>query len=228
MTEQEWLEAGPWEHVIVFSNELLDAFPVHKLQIIQGVPYEIFVGWDMEKECFYEKRLPIKQEHLMSFMNGLGAELQEGQQLEVNLEAAAWIRRIGNSIGAGQLITIDYGDLAEELYAAHRMKGTLMCYRKHAAEDNPYAEPGNQDITAHINFSQLIHEGKAVGLQEVQFITQKQFLVDNGLLQKLQDTASTDPFSPAAKRNRAVRQLLLSDQMSELFKVLIQKKGELP
>ncbi|MCR8634987.1 class I SAM-dependent methyltransferase [Paenibacillus radicis (ex Xue et al. 2023)] len=228
MTEQEWLGLGPWDHVIVFSNELLDAFPVHRVRVLQGKPYELYVEWDEEKGCFRDKLLPLSEGPVLDYISNQGVELQEGQQLEVNLEAIAWIHRIGHSIRQGQLVTIDYGDRSDEIYAAHRMNGTLISYRKHMAQDNPYMYPGEQDITSHVNFSSLINAGTAAGLKQVQFITQKQFLVENGLLQKLQDTASPDPFSPEARRNRAVRQLLLSDQMSELFKVLIQKKGELP
>ncbi|NOU95425.1 SAM-dependent methyltransferase [Paenibacillus sp. LMG 31456] len=228
MNEQEWLIAAPRDNVIVFSNELLDAFPVHRVQIVKGQLYEIYVEWDDREGGFRDKLFLLAAGPVLDYINSQGVEMQDGQLLEVNLEATAWIHRIGHSIGRGQLVTIDYGDRSEELYAPYRMNGTLMTYRKHVAEDNPYTHPGEQDITSHVNFSCLIKEGAAVGLKQEQFITQKQFLVENGLLQKLQDTASPDPFSAAARRNRAVRQLLLSDQMSELFKVLIQKKGELP
>lgn len=125
-----------------------------------------------------------------------------------------------------ELITIDYGDVREELYAPHRMNGTFLCYRKHQAYDLPLLYPGEQDMTSHVNFSTLIDAGRECGLNQFQLMTQKQFLVENGLLNRLQPHDAADPFSPAAKRNRAIRQLLISDQMSELFKVLIQKKGE--
>jgi SAM-dependent MidA family methyltransferase len=228
ITEREWLAAGLWEDTLIYSNELMDAFPVHRVKIHNGQLSEIYVERDESGGGFAEKLVPLQDGPLRDYMGGLGLELLEGQQLEVNLEAAAWIRRIGAAIRHGQIVTIDYGDRAEELAAPHRMRGTLMCYRRHLAEDNPYAEPGGQDITSHVNFSDLIRAGQAVGLEAAAYITQKQFLVDNGLLQKLQDTDSPDPFSPVARRNRAIRQLLLSDQMSELFKVLIQKKGERP
>ncbi|TDF96813.1 SAM-dependent methyltransferase [Paenibacillus piri] len=230
-TGRQWLEEGPWNRVIVFSNELIDAFPVHRVQIKDGQPYEIFTEWDEAGGHFREKLLPLKDGSLAAALEELRRQrikLAEGQRLELNLAASAWIRQIAGAIRSGQLVTIDYGDRAEELYAPHRMQGTLMCYRNHLANDNPYADPGHQDITSHVDFSGLIRDGGAAGLRLAHYMTQKQFLVENGLLQKLQDTASQDPFSPAARRNRAVRQLLLSDQMSELFKVLIQKKDELP
>jgi SAM-dependent MidA family methyltransferase len=227
MTEREWLADGPWEHTIIFSNEFLDAFPVHRVQILQGQPNEAWVGWNETEACFEEKWIPLESDSpLTKYIHNSNVKLLETQQLEVNIAASEWIHRVGQALHSGQLLTIDYGDFAAEIYAAHRMSGTLMCYRNHTAADQPYIHPGEQDITAHVNFSALIDVGKEVGLNDHRLWTQKQFLVDNGLLDKLQDTLSTDPFSPAARRNRAVRQLLLSDQMSELFKVLIQKKDE--
>jgi SAM-dependent MidA family methyltransferase len=228
MTEEEWLAGGVRDNIIVFSNELIDAFPVHRIRINEGKPCEGYVQWDEEDDALQDKWVPLSEKSpLGDYINELSVPLREGQLLEVSLEAAAWLRRIGASIRNGQIVTIDYGDREEEVYAAHRMNGTLMCYRQHRAEDNPYAEPGGQDITSHVNFTALIREGLESGFREYSLVTQKQFLVDNGILDKLQDNYSTDPFSPAAKRNRAIRQLLWSDQMSELFKVLLLKKGEL-
>jgi SAM-dependent MidA family methyltransferase len=227
MDEREWLSCGPWPDTIVCSNELIDAFPVHRIQMVGNEPMEIKVEWDEEKACFREKRFTIQEDNpLRAYIRQLNVPLYHHQRLEVNLEAMQWIKRVGQAIRNGQLITIDYGACAEELVAEYRMNGTLMCYRNHTAADNPYFSPGVQDITAHVNFSALAQAGLEVGLDSQTLLTQKQFLVGNGLLDKLQNTNSTDPFTSAARRNRAVRQLLLSDQMSELFKVLIQTKGE--
>jgi SAM-dependent MidA family methyltransferase len=100
-----------------------------------------------------------------------------------------------------------------------------MCYYRHTATDNPLERPGEQDITAHINFSALQELGANARLRHQSLQTQKQFLIENGLLDKLQETIHIrDPFHPAVKRNRFIRQILISDQMSELFKVLIQSK----
>jgi SAM-dependent MidA family methyltransferase len=122
------------------------------------------------------------------------------------------------------IITIDYGDRSGELYAEHRMNGTLLCYRDHRAYDDPYAFPGEQDITSHVNFDACIRTGEQTGITDWTYKSQKQFLVDAGILDRLANTATLDPFSQAARNNRMIRQLLLSDGMSELFKVLVQYK----
>lgn len=230
MTEAEWEACGPWQRTIVFSNEFHDALPVHQVQIKQGQAQEIGVAWDESEEQFKEVLLPVQPESALdTYIRGLEAEVRllDNQRFEVNMGAPAWISRVGRNLDSGQIVAIDYGDCAREIYGEHRMNGTLMCYRHHVAADDPYTAPGEQDMTAHVNFTALIRAGLEVGMHAEKLMTQKQFLVENGLLNKLQDSYSTDPFSPIARRNRAVRQLLLSDQMSELFKVLILKKGEL-
>ncbi|UQZ87033.1 hypothetical protein SK3146_06326 [Paenibacillus konkukensis] len=224
MTEQEWLNGAPWNGAFIISNELVDAMPVHRIQALQGRLMELYVEWDEGRDRFAEKPLREAEKPVADYLAAQGAVLREGQLAEVNLDGSRWIAEAGSALGSGQIITIDYGDAAEELYAPHRMKGTFLCYRRHAASDDPYAAPGETDMTAHVNFTALIEAGERSGLRLKEYKTQKQFLVDNGILHKLQNTLNPDPFSPEAKRNRAIRQLLLSDQMSELFKVLVQEK----
>ncbi|MBE1443242.1 class I SAM-dependent methyltransferase [Paenibacillus sp. OAS669] len=228
LSEAEWIEGGPWTDTIVLSNELPDAFAVHRMEFRNGEPHEIYVEWDEPSSAFRERLMRLEDPALLRVIERQQITFLEGQRWEINSGAAAWMRSIGSSLGSGQVITVDYGDETRELIAPHRMNGTFICYRSHRASDDPYAYPGEQDMTSHVDFTALAEAGETVGLRVQSYMTQKQFLVENGILDLLQDHASTDPFSPVARRNRAIRQLLLSDQMSELFKVLIQKKGELP
>jgi SAM-dependent MidA family methyltransferase len=221
---EEWGRERIGEPVIVFSNELLDAFPVHRLMRKDGILHEIYVGWNEETESFEEKRVPLRGGPVSDWIETQGIRLLEGQIIEANLEAGDWIKSIGEAIQEGMLMTVDYGDVADELYAPHRMAGTLMCYRKHQAASDPYAYPGEQDMTAHVDFTACIRAGCEAGFDEWSLRTQKQFLIEEGVLELLVAHDGSDPFSASARRNRAIRQLLLSDQMSELFKVLVQTK----
>ncbi len=223
-TADQWFAEGPWQGAIVFSNELLDAFPVHRVRYIGGVLYEIHITWDEAEGAFREVLHKCEEGPLKRYFEREGVTLREGQTAEVNLACEQWIERIGRRMENGWLITIDYGDTAEEIYADHRMNGTLMCYSRHTAHDNPYVNIGEQDITAHINFSACVRAGKEAGFTQWSLMTQKQFLLEAGILGKLQNYFGADPFHPIARKNRAIRQLLLSDRMSELFKVLVQKK----
>ncbi len=223
-TPEQWKAEGKRSHTFIFSNELLDAFPVHRVRYKAGQLHELFVGWDESKQIFYECEFICEALQLLDYIKRERIVLQEGQTAEINLDADHWIYEIANWLEAGDLLTIDYGDIASEIYSIHRMHGTLLCYKDHQAYDNPYIHAGMQDITAHVNFSACIHSGISGGIVDWKLQTQKEFLVQSGILELLQNDASRDPFNPTARRNRAIRQLLLGDQMSELFKVLQQTK----
>jgi SAM-dependent MidA family methyltransferase len=223
-TGAAWLAESATDNTFVFSNELLDAFAVHRVVIREKRLHEIWVT--EENGLLAETYIPLPADcELAAYAARYYPDLLEGQIAEINLQAVDWLRRVLQRIASGLVFTVDYGDVAAELASPHRMNGTLLCYYRHMAADNPYERPGEQDMTAHVNFSAMLDAGEAARVSEQTLQTQLQFLTDNGLLQKLQETLHIrDPFHPAVKRNRMIRQLLLSDGMSELFKVLIQIK----
>lgn len=225
MSSEEWFTQGNRVGTIIYSNELLDAFPVHRILYKKTRYYELYVEWNEKNKHFEEKPFLITEGPLLQYLDEEGITLVEGQKAEINLQAGKWVERVGKWLKEGILVTIDYGDQAEEIYAAHRLNGTLMCYRNHQAYDNPYIHVGEQDITAHVNFSSCIRSGLNAGFKEWSLVDQKTFLIQAGVMDKLQNHEVSDPFHPTAKKNRAIRQILLSDQMSELFKVLVQKKS---
>lgn len=227
---EDWLsQAELPRHAIVFSNELLDAFPVHL--IVRGKQHafeEIHVGWDEARGQFIEQSHPLPADSPLLAMIDESPQLYKlptGTRAEINPDALVWIDRIARIMQTGMLITIDYGELEELLYTTLRPKGTLMCYYRHQAHDNPYVHLGEQDITAHVNFSACMRTGEKAGMTTVSYETQRQFLLRNGILERLQAHTETDPFHPAVRRNRAIQQLLLGDRMGEVFKVLIQTKS---
>jgi SAM-dependent MidA family methyltransferase len=220
-----WWNNPPLQHGIVFSNELLDAFPVHLVEKSNGQYHEVHVAYNRTSDQFVGVLQPIREDgELAAYMTQYRINGAEGHRTEINLAADSWLRKMASKLESGMLITIDYGDVASEIYAEHRHQGTLMCYHQHLAHDNPYVHIGQQDITSHINFSSCIHTGLESGFTSHSYQTQRQFLIDQGILGKLQNHESNDPFHPVVKHNRAIRQLLLGDTMSELFKVLIQYK----
>ena len=185
---------------------------------------EIYVAWNEQAGQFQEVLQEMKHPEIMAYLQDNDIHLLEQQIAEVNIDAGIWMEKVGNAIQNGHIITIDYGHDADELYREHRMLGTLMCYKQHKAHDNPYIHIGEQDMTTHVNFSDCIRAGVKAGFHTWTLRTQKDFLIDAGILHELRDHQAADPFSPTAKRNRAIRQLLISDQMSELFKVLTLSK----
>ncbi|AZN40510.1 class I SAM-dependent methyltransferase [Paenibacillus albus] len=218
---------GKGEFTIVVANELLDAFPIHRVQQKHGRLWELGVttaATVQNGEAFEYVLLPLTDAKISAVLERDGIQLREGQTTEINLAAEQWIAQMSELIADGALLLVDYGHEAAELTAPHRMHGTMLCYKDHVAYDRPFLAPGEQDITAHVNFTACRAAAEASGWHVHYYNTQKQFLIDHGLLGDLASHDGTNPFSEAARRNRAIRQLLLSDGMSESFKVLLLRK----
>jgi len=216
--EAEWEATNrPERPAIVLANELLDAFPVHRLVMKSGELKEWGVACSGGR--FHPCLMDVSDPRLKEWLHEEGIRLENDQTVEVNLDGAAWASTLATRFERAMLVFIDYGDETDELTGSHRMDGTLLCYRDHRAHNDPYAWPGEQDLTAHVNFSHIRRSVVRQGGEEIWYGSQKRFLVEAGIMEQLTAHGHTDPFHPAARRNRAIRQLLLSDGMSELFKV---------
>ncbi len=129
-------------------------------------------------------------------------------------------------LACGFLLTIDYGYLARELYSAARPAGTLLAYRGHRVSDDLLACPGDQDLTAHVNFTALIEHGRTLGLLPCGYTTQTKFLLALGKANEFADLYAPD--ASEAQRYKArlqLKQLIYPEGMGETFKVLVQAKG---
>jgi SAM-dependent MidA family methyltransferase len=194
----------------IFSNEFFDALPVHRVVWRDGILKEIYVTENFEE---------IEGE----LQPSVGAvkyrpPLQEGHTTEINLEACEWIRRIARSLDRGYHVAIDYGYLRDDFYA--QPHGTLMCYWRHQAVENPYIRIGEQDITAHVNFSDLMDEPS---LETVLFTTQKDYLIGLSILTEMEKLATRGD-AVSMQRLLRMKKLILPGSMGERFKVLVQAK----
>ena len=208
-------------YVLGWANELFDAFPCRRFRRGSQTLEEMYVGWDSGMP--YAIWVEVDPACAMSLAS-VWETLQPYQQFERIVGLEEWFRQLEELIHIDSLMIIDYGAEQEELLAPHRMNGTFICYHNHQAADEPFLYPGEQDMTAHVDFTQVRQLACASGFTNVRVVSQKQFLLEAGLLDRIQAHAVLDPFHPVVKRNRAIRQLLLSDQMSELFKVCIAHK----
>lgn len=222
-TISEAKEQIPQLHGVFFSNELPDAFPVHILCFQGGEWKEVYVTLD-EKGEFTEKLLLATPE-MVTYCIEHNIPKEEGYRTEINLNSIRWMEDVSSWMEEGTCITIDYGYTTEEYYAPWRNRGTLMCYRNHQAQENPYIMVGEQDITAHINFTDLMETGEKNGLMPLHFLNQGEFLIQSGILEELQSHNARDPFNnKTARKNRAIRQLVMDGEMGRVFKVLVQEK----
>lgn len=143
-SEQEWMDEEPQAHMFIIANELLDAFPVHRIRYMNGVFQESYVTWQEHDRIFSEIWLPIKSKPLLDTVDRIKVQWREGQIGELNIASETWIARVSKRMASGSCLVIDYGDVEEEVFAAHRQLGTLMCYRKHQAHENPWIYQGNR------------------------------------------------------------------------------------
>lgn len=208
---------------LILANELLDAFPFRRIRRESGKLWEIGAAWDERDGRLRDALMPLDGASL-DRLEAEGYRPAEGQEFEWGTDALEWLERMLGAQRGGRMLLIDYGDEQDELLAPHRMKGTMRCYRRHIVHDDPYLCPGEQDITAHVNFTAVRRMAERRGWRTGWYGTQKRFLLECGALELLAEHAGTDPFSPAARRNRAVRQLMLGDAMGELFKVIVLER----
>jgi SAM-dependent MidA family methyltransferase len=206
------------------SNELVDAFPVHRVVVRGGRLWEVYVG--ARRGNFVDVPGELSTPEIGEYFRGRGIELREGQEAEVNLQAREWMAGVGRRLARGFVLTIDYGSRAEELYAPERSSGTLMCYHGHRASADPYERVGEQDITAHVDFSHLIREGEAAGLAFTGLVPQYRFLIGLGLLGAMEEAANGMSEIEGLKMRLSLKHLIEPGMgMGEMFKVLVQHKG---
>jgi SAM-dependent MidA family methyltransferase len=209
---------------VLFGNELLDAFPVRRL------------GWDAKEKNWFEwgvtlagekfgwTKISIPQSVLPSSIlhlpPSLLAVLPDNYTIELSPAAESWWRAAAGIFARGKLLAIDYGFTAEEQFSPARVNGTLRAYHRHRVSDDLLAQPGEQDLTAHVNFTAIQKAGEEAGLQTETFCTQPQFLtriLSRAVKEK--SFASLD-----AKQVRQFQTLTHPEHLGRAFRVLVQSR----
>lgn len=201
---------------LFFSNELVDAFPVHRIAVIEGTPQEMFVDWRDDR--FTEVYRPLSEE-LATYLQASAVTFAEGYRTEINLDAIRWMKGVAQAMTRGLVVTIDYGHTSEDLYGPDRKSGTFLCYYRQTTTEDAFDRVGEQDMTAHVDFTALARVGQAAGLDVTGFTNQMSFLIGLGAEQVLE---SLQPESPEFF---AAIHLLRPDGMGRTFKVLVQHRN---
>jgi SAM-dependent MidA family methyltransferase len=219
---------------IIFSNELLDALPVHRL------------GWDAKARAWFEwgvtfqagrfvwSRIPDRgpgcsheeasaacslSHFQLPTTIGLLETLPDGFTTELCPAAEQWWRRAAMALGCGKLIAIDYGLTVEEFFVPERKDGTVRSYHRHRSSGDVLANPGEQDITAHVNFTAIRDIGESAGLKTEAFLTQAQFLT--GIAARTwKDEGLFGKWTP--ERIRQFQTLTHPEHLGRSFRVLVQ------
>jgi SAM-dependent MidA family methyltransferase len=204
--------------LIVFANEFFDAIPVE----ILSARGKLHIA--LENNRLRETWLPPLAEEL-EFLDRYGVHPQGNQRIEVPIRAQSWMLEIAHSIARGLVITIDYGYTRDQQLAG-RHRGTLMAYRRHSISNDPYEAPGEQDITAHVDFTALAAACEHSGMRCERLLTQSQFLMGIGERNQFAD-AFEDCRVPQERAKVALqlKHLITPDGMGENFKVLIASRA---
>jgi SAM-dependent MidA family methyltransferase len=213
----------------IVANELLDALPTHVVAMTGAGLREAFV--DLQGDRLVERLREPSTQEIAHYLARAGAELQPGWRAEVNLEAVAWTGAAARRLTRGFLLVIDYGHEAARLYAAS--SGTLTTFRRHTAsiaghpDAGPVAaclaDPGNCDITAHVDLTAITQAAEAEGLTTLGRLDQTYFLLGLGLT----DVADGDqpPVLSDRRRGLAFKTLMLPGGLGSTHKVLVFGKG---
>jgi SAM-dependent MidA family methyltransferase len=210
-----WLDRLPDAPMrgVVLANEVLDALPVQRFVVRSGHARELGVaikekgfGWQESAERLVDADVPVAE---------LG--LADGYISEVCSRVDPWIAGVSQCLAQGALLLFDYGLPRAHYYHPQRAEGTLRCYFKQRAHDNPFINIGVQDITAWVDFTRVADAALAVGMDVAGFATQAAFLLGNGIEAMMMEV---DDVATRARLASQARRLLMPGEMGESFKVL--------
>ena len=227
-----WLNGLPPSFTgVVIGNEVLDAMPAHVVRRAHGSVAEMGVermaggfGWAPRPASAELAGLARANFPDGGSSSGRGSSSESGYQSEFQPGAWGFIRSLGRALERGVALFFDYGFPRLEYYHPQRAAGTLMCHYRHRAHGDPFFLPGLQDITVHVDFSDVAEAGAEAGLELLGYASQAQFLVNCGITDLLAETSAADAarYAPLAA---GVQKLLSPAEMGELFKVIALGKG---
>jgi SAM-dependent MidA family methyltransferase len=207
---------------IVFTNELIDAFPVHRV-IRRGADLrELYVTVDDQRFVWIDGELDGAA---ADYCRRIGLALREGQTAEINLAAERFIEQSARAFDRGYLITVDYGaERAELLSSPDRFAGTLRAFRRHQMMDDPLTDPGEQDLTTTIDWTQVIEAGRRSRLRTLRLDRLDRFLLNEGASLLGQIATSAANAAESASLLTSARELMLPTGLAASFQVCVQEK----
>ncbi|HEY0860276.1 MAG TPA: SAM-dependent methyltransferase [Pseudoxanthomonas sp.] len=220
----EWLDAPPsgsWDGVL-FANEVIDALPTPRFTLRDGEVFEEGVALDGEGRFIRTDRpadalLSAAVRHVERY---LGEPFPDGYRSELLPQLPYWVQAVMGGLDRGAMLFADYGYPRREFYQADREDGTLRAYYRHRVHNDAYLWPGLQDITASVDFTALAEAGTNAGFDLAGYTTQANFLLGNGLQERLDEAqARADEATLLRLRNEA-RRLTLPSEMGERFQLM--------
>ncbi len=205
---------------VVFSNEFFDALPVHRVRVRGSEIREIYVHIN---DNLTELEGDISDPRIPDYMKSGFKQCTDGYEYEINLRMVDLLETLNERIKSAFVITIDYGYDRDEYETMERPAGTLTCYQHHQALTNPYVHIGQQDITSHVNFEMMRKTGERLGWENQPLKTQREFLMERGLEERILQEERFDLLHPSRIEERLrLKSLLIPGGISDTLKVLVQ------
>lgn len=208
---------------LVVSNELLDAFAVHRVVCRNDSLCEVYV--DVDNGMLVEREGPLSTEELASYIEANEIKLVEGQTAEICLEVAAWMDMVSRVLIEGFVLTVDYGAETSALYDPERLRESLVCQHRYQLNTEPLTRVGRQDITAHVDFGNLRRCGTLANFDVIGDVSLAVFLVGFGAAEDLsRDPLGEPPGAHDLSRYLGLRHLLFTE-IGDAHRVILQCKG---
>jgi SAM-dependent MidA family methyltransferase len=202
-----------------FSNELLDAMPVHLIRWAGREWLERYVDYRDKRFVFVDR--PVAEPALRDHVARILAPDFIGYETEVNLASAEWIRAVEEKLASGFVLAVDYGFARDEFYAPHRTSGTLQCRAQHRVLCSPFEQIGEADITAHVEWTSVVEAAERSALRLMGFTDQHHFIT--GLLVGEDGARIVEEQEPEIQR--ALQTLLHPGLLGMKFQYLVLAKG---
>jgi len=216
-------ELGEGHQGCVLAVELFDALPVHRLRRHGGTLVEVYVGLDDAGRLIEVEAEPTSGAAAMA--ERYGAAAADGTEAEVAPSAGDMLDRMVGCLDRGVLVIVDYGQPASELYGAQRPRGTLLAHHRHRINEAYLERVGEQDLTAHVNFTALEDRARERGLTVLGCTTQDRFLIQNGILEAFEAGDGAWAGADRVRGRLRAMQLLHPSGMGRAFRVLMFSKG---
>jgi SAM-dependent MidA family methyltransferase len=215
----------PFDCGIIFSNELIDAFPIHRVTGRGGNLRELCVGLNHSGDFVWIESDLTRG--VAEYCEQIRLRLAEGQVYEINLDADSFVSRAAALLHEGLLITVDYGAQRDELLnSPDRFDGTLRAFRRHQFAANALANPGEQDLTTTVDWTQMQAAGARNRLENLRLERLDKFLLSEGLFEALAEiTKVTTDTVELTRLQTSAREMILPTGLAASFQVLVQRKN---
>ena len=221
-----WLDRLPDSLVgVVVANEVLDAMPVERFVVRDGLILSLDVEW--RSGCFEWVQSPATpglRDRVERIRTEVGGNWPDGYSSELNAGLEPWLASVADSLERGVMLFVDYGLPRRELYSAERSSGTLLCHFRHRFHDDPLVDVGLQDITAWVDFTAVAEAAESAGLHVAGYTTQAHFLIGNDLARHVGEASRMD-LVQRVNLSRQAMLLTLPGEMGERFRAIALAKG---